>query len=465
VAVKVSGERFSARFEREARAISALNHPRICTLYDVGPNYLVMELVEGETLAERIGRAGRLPLEEVLDISLQVAEALEAAHGKGIVHRDLKPSNVQITPEGRVKVLDFGLAKTILREPSGNDARPAQATTTRGSVGGQVPGTPGYMSPEQARGKEVDRRTDVWAFGCLLYESITGQRAFHGEGKPEIIAATLDREPDWQALPPGTPRRIRELLRTCLQKDPQGRPPDMKHVRVSIEDTTRARAAKRWRVATLASVTVVLVAGAGLTAWVLRDRASIGATELLRPIPLTSYPGTQMGPSFSPDGQNVAFAWDGDKQDNFDIYVKHIGPGAPVRLTSAPAAEISPAWSPDGNSIAFLREIRSKIILSIVLIPALGGGERILGDVAWAPMSAPGQTLAWSPDGKWLAAYDCPQGQPGGLWLISVETGSRRRLTTVADAMWVDDGPAFSPDGNSLAFIRRVGGNEGSEKT
>jgi Tol biopolymer transport system component len=172
-----------------------------------------------------------------------------------------------------------------------------------------------------------------------------------------------------------------------------------------------------------------------------------------------------MGPSFSPDGQNVAFAWDGDKQDNFDIYVKHIGPGAPVRLTSAPAAEISPAWSPDGNSIAFLREIRSKIILSIVLIPALGGGERILGDVAWAPMSAPGQTLAWSPDGKWLAAYDCPQGQPGGLWLISVETGSRRRLTTVADAMWVDDGPAFSPDGNSLAFIRRVGGNEGSEKT
>ena len=214
VAIKISAEQFSERFDREARAISALNHPHICTLYDVGANYLVMELVEGETLAQRIGRAGPLPLPEALDIGRQIAEALEAAHHKGIVHRDLKPANVKITPECRVKVLDFGLAG--IGQAYRNVAQ-LKATAGLESVDGQVLGTPAYMSPEQARGETLDARTDVWAFGCVLYELLTGKRVFRGETLSGAIAAIVEREPDWSALPSGTPPQVRELLRGCLK--------------------------------------------------------------------------------------------------------------------------------------------------------------------------------------------------------------------------------------------------------
>jgi serine/threonine protein kinase len=453
VAIKTSIETFSATFDREALAISALNHPNICTLYDVGPNCLVMELVEGETLAERICRVGALPIEEALDIALHVAEALEAAHAKGIVHRDLKPANVKITPEGRVKVLDFGLAKTV------GDASHRQNSTLKttrgiGSVSGQIIGTPAYMSPEQARGKEVDARTDVWAFGCLLYELLVGTRAFSGEGNAEIVAAILARNPDWRALPGNTPAQIRDLLRGCLQKDAANRPQEIKDARIAVELAISRGVWKPTYSKTIAAVVLLLAASAAV--WFVRARQAPSAEQLVRSVPLTTYPGSQDWPSLSPDGSAVAFSWDGEKQDNLDIYVKRIGPEPPLRLTRDPAPDRAPTWAPDGSAIAFLRG-SGPGKASVVLITPSGEREHVLTKVA---VGGPNnQYLAWSPDSKWLAASDLSVEQPAGLWLLSVDTGERRRLTTVPREALQDLNLAFAPDGSALAFTRLVANN------
>ena len=205
-----------ARFRREARVLASLNHPNIAAIYGLeelhGTNYLVLEIVEGETLKDRIRQRGRLPAGEALEICRQVAEALEAAHEKGIIHRDLKPANVMVTPAGRVKVLDFGMAKAVERYEARPEASQLATVTGLETVAGQMLGTPPYMSPEQACGNNVDGRTDVWAFGCLLYELLTGTRAFRGEVLADTIHAVLEREPDWQALPAETPGKV---LGTC----------------------------------------------------------------------------------------------------------------------------------------------------------------------------------------------------------------------------------------------------------
>src|ERR1700686_4867769 len=198
VAIKVSAERFSERFEKEARAIASLNHPNVCTLHDVGPNYLVMELVEGQTLAERI-KQGAIPLDEALVMAKQIAAALGAAHEKGITHSDLKPGNIIIKPDGTVKVLDFGLAKMGGTPTAQSDNSP---TLTMGATqAGVILGTAAYMAPEQARGKEVDKRADVWAFGVVLYEMVTGKRLFRGEDLSEVLAGVIKEEPSWDKLP------------------------------------------------------------------------------------------------------------------------------------------------------------------------------------------------------------------------------------------------------------------------
>jgi serine/threonine protein kinase len=453
VAIKVSAEHFSARFEREARAISALNHPNVCTLYDIGPNFLVMELVEGETLARRIGRIGPLSLQEVLDIGLQVADALQAAHRKGIVHRDLKPANVTITPEGRVKVLDFGLAKALGSDRTEQNVPAAMAGNALGSAAGQILGTPAYMSPEQAHGEDVNAQTDIWAFGCLLYELLTGERAFPGETSSEIVAAVLEREPDWQALPAGTPAKLRRLLRQCLEKDAARRLSDIGAARAVIGDV--ARRAQKATVGQWATVIMVVLAAA-LWAWLLRSREAQPDERILA-VPLTTYVGSQDWPSFSPDGNEVAFSWDGEQEDNFDIYVKPVGPEPPRRRTNDPAADTNPVWSPDGRSIAFLRASRVGR-LSVVVMPASGGPERILGEVARVELL--NRCLAWAPDGKWLAVFDRPAMQAAGLFLLSTQTAERRRLTTgAAEGATVEKSPTFAPDGRSLAFARNVSRN------
>src|ERR1700739_1364899 len=247
VAIKVLPEAFAhdserlSRFQREAKILASLNHPNIATIYGLehsnGTHFLIMELVAGETLQDRIKREGAVPVEESLKIAVQIAEALEAAHEKGIIHRDLKPANVKVTPEGKVKVLDFGLAKAFAGDGVNEDPSNSPTLSVAATMHGVILGTAAYMSPEQARGKSVDKRTDIWAFGCVLYELITGRAAFRGETLSDTIAAVLEREPDWPALPPPTPAQIRNLLRRCLQKDSQRRLRDLGDARIEIEET------------------------------------------------------------------------------------------------------------------------------------------------------------------------------------------------------------------------------------
>src|SRR6202161_62285 len=226
VAIKVLPEAFAhdperlSRFQREAKMLAALNHPNIATIYGLeqsnGTSYLVMELVTGETLAERVKRGGAVPIEEALAISKQIAEALEAAHEKGIIHRDLKPANVKVTPEGKVKGLDFGLAKAFEGDPSSVDMSNSPTLSQAATMQGVILGTAAYMSPEQARGRAVDKRTDIWAFGCVLYELLTGKQAFHGEDTTEILASVAKSEPAFDVLPANISPSIRVLLQRCL---------------------------------------------------------------------------------------------------------------------------------------------------------------------------------------------------------------------------------------------------------
>src|ERR1051325_6205179 len=230
VALKISAERFSERFEREAHSVAAVNHPNVCTLYDVGPNYLVMELIQGPTLAERIKR-GPVPLDEVLGIARQIAEAREAAHEQGIIHRDLKPGNVMIRPDGSVKVLDFGIAKIVEAETALDAATTAEALSK-----GMVLGTPAYMSPEQVKAQPANRTADIWAFGCVLYEMLSGRRAFDGDSVAEILGHVVQTEPNWSALPAETPSEIRKLVERCLRKDSRSRLQNIGDARIEIED-------------------------------------------------------------------------------------------------------------------------------------------------------------------------------------------------------------------------------------
>jgi len=247
VAIKVLPEVFTAdperlaRFEREARVLASLNHPNIASIYGVeeadGKRFLVLELVEGETLAERLGR-GPLSLEETLEVCRQIAEGLEGAHGKGIIHRDLKPSNVKITPEGKIKILDFGLAKALHDQTSEIDISKSPTITADMTEPGVILGTAAYMSPEQATGRPVDKRADIWAFGCILFECLTGRRAFAGDTITETLGAILKEEPNWNVLPAATPWRAKDLLRRCLQKDPRQRLRDIGDARLEIEAPT-----------------------------------------------------------------------------------------------------------------------------------------------------------------------------------------------------------------------------------
>src|ERR1700688_4257896 len=224
--------------------LASLNHPNIATIHGLeqsnGTSYLVMELVSGETLQERIRRDGAVPVEEVLVIAKQIAEALEAAHEKGIIHRDLKPANVKVTPEGKVKVLDFGLAKAFAGDTSTEDMGNSPTLSMAATMQGVILGTAAYMSPEQAKGKAVDKRTDIFAFGAVLYELLTGKAAFHGEDVTDILGAVLRMEPDWSQLPEATPAAIRTLLRRCLRKDKRQRLSDATDVRIEIEDAIAA---------------------------------------------------------------------------------------------------------------------------------------------------------------------------------------------------------------------------------
>ncbi len=338
-------ERLS-RLRREARTLASLNHPNIAAIYGLEESEeadcLVMELVEGEMLR------GPLPVGTALDRACQVASALEAAHDKGIIHRDLKPTNVKVTPQGTVKVLDFGLAKAIWWPERNRDLSQLAAVKSVESVAGQIVGTPGYMSPEQARGRDVDKRTDIWAFGCLLYELLTGKRAFPGETLQDTIASVLEREPNWQALPAKTPSQVRELLRQCLQKDPACRLHNIANARRTIEKAKLGW--NRWRVAAIAAAALAMMA-IGTALWLRSTTLSLNRSQW---VPITKLPDSVVQPALSPDGRTLAFirgdsAFFGPGQ----VYVKRLPDGQPVRLTHDSMLKMSPVFSPDGARVAY----------------------------------------------------------------------------------------------------------------
>ncbi len=288
VAIKVLPEAFAkdperlARFRQEARLLASLNHPNIATIHGLeeseGVHYLVLELVEGDTLAERITQAGPVPMQDALNICRQITEALEAAHAKGVIHRDLKPANIKVTPEGRVKVLDFGLAKALWSEGSSiQDLSQLPTLTGVRTQEGRILGTPAYMSPEQVRGKVVDKQADTWAFGCVVYELLTGKGAFHAETLSDTLARVLEREPDWEMLPPSTPGQVRHLLRRCLEKDSTQRLRKIRDARIEIEEALaaprRPGLTRRQLVATAGVALVALLAvPLGLNLGGVRDR-------------------------------------------------------------------------------------------------------------------------------------------------------------------------------------------------
>ena len=481
VAIKSLSDIFPAdpsrlvRFEREAKILATLNHANIASVYGLEESewkrFLVLELVEGKTLAERL-KKGRIPLDETLEICHQIAAGLEAAHEKGIIHRDLKPSNIKRTPEGKVKILDFGLAKALESQGAGGQGSGA-GPTDNSTETGAILGTAAYMSPEQAKGRPVDKRADVWAFGCILFECLTGKRAFPGETMSETLAAVIKEEPAWDSLPRGTPEKVRDLLKRCLRKDPEHRLRDIGDAQLEIEEsrspalTPDSRSVPHHRriiaAAGIAVVSIILI----VTGWLFLSRSRLAKEAPLTIVPLITYPGTTGSPTFSPDGNDIAFSWNGEKQDNTDIYRKMIGRGQTLRLTSNPAPDSGPAWSPDGRQIAFLRDV-DRGRYGIFLLPALGGSEQKVAEISahssLSMLGAPCLSLAWSPDSRWLVTTDrnSPEqpssSQPGanpayGLHLLSVETGEKRGLTSPPPEIG-DQGASFAPDGRTLAFVR-----------
>jgi len=354
VAIKVLPPSFAAdptrlaRFEREARVLASLNHPHIAQIYglETAPTpFIVMELVAGETLAARL-ETRALPIPDALAIARQIADALDAAHERGIVHRDLKPANIALTEQGAVKVLDFGLAKAEGIDGAG-DRRLEESPTTLATSDGVLLGTARYMSPEQARGKAVDKRTDIWAFGCVLYEMLTGTRAFGGETISDSIAAILGREPDWTRLPAQTSPPVRKLLERCLQKDPRLRLRDVGDALADLGPerspaadgaTGPARTRRHlWAVPLAVGVAGGAAAAAILTA-ALAGRRAPEAPVFSRIVRLTSGPAREVSPVVSPDGKWVAYLSDAGGSGN--VWIKFVAGGEPINLTASSGLDI-----------------------------------------------------------------------------------------------------------------------------
>jgi serine/threonine protein kinase/Tol biopolymer transport system component len=457
VALKFIKAQFSHRWESEARAVAALNHPHIATLFEVGEHqgspYLAMELVQGRPLK------GPLPVKQAIEYGIQVADALAAAHAAGIVHRDLKPGNILVTEKGSVKVLDFGLAK--LAEQVGAPA----STQTAGLVG-----TPGYMAPEQIEGQPADRRSDIFAFGCILYELLSGRRAFPGATIIAALTAAATTEP--QPLE-GAPERLGELVRLCLRKAPERRLQHVDDARIMLEvlreglgsggtaatasaelapleqverrsHSPIAAAARgsrrglpRWIVATLVAFALGLSAGVGSMLWWRSSRSASPRPDLER---VTWDGNLNLYPTLSADGRLLAFASDRAGDGNLDIYVRQVGGGEPTRLTHDSGENVNPSISPDGGQIAF-RSNRGDG--GIYTVPTLGGHERLI--------AAEGADPRYSPDGKWIAYWigDAAIPMPSGrVYIVPATGGSPEPFQPSFAGRF----PMWTPDGAHILF-------------
>ncbi|HET9265060.1 MAG TPA: protein kinase [Vicinamibacterales bacterium] len=445
-----------ARFEREAQILGSLNHPHIATLYGLeesdGARFLVMELVDGGTLADRLAR-GKLSLPVALGIARQVAEALEAAHDKGIVHRDLKPANIALSGSGQVKILDFGLAKALDRHPDD------QVTALAATQTGVVLGTAGYMSPEQARGASIDKRSDIWAFGCVLYELLTGRHPFPGRTITDTIAAIVTTDPDWTALPPETPRQIRWLARRCLEKDPRRRLHDIADARIELEDAAAEPAGSDQRAATSSGpptsaaawkrdLVAWSLAGAGLLVllWSVlgtRDADATGETPPVTAavmlqdglnVSLGNPPGRL---ALSPDGSKLAIVA-ADAPDRTTLWIRPLDSRLAQPLAGTENASF-PFWSPDGRSIAFLASGKLK------KIDVAGGAPVTLADAALPSRGT------WNKDDVIL--FTPAGGSP--IYRVSASGGTPAQLTTLDAAAgdtqhWY---PSFLPDGHHFLYF------------
>jgi eukaryotic-like serine/threonine-protein kinase len=466
------------RFEQEACAVSALNHPNIVTVFGLGRagpvTFLATEFVPGRTLREELAN-GPLPPQTVVEIGLQAALALSAAHQTGIIHRDIKPENIILRPDGLIKVLDFGLAKWTEKRA---EIDVLQAVETKTSPG-LIMGTPRYMSPEQARGIPLDFQTDLFSFGSVLYEMLSGGPAMTGETPSDILAAVLVRDPvPLETLCPDGPTLLVSIINRALEKDREKRYKsadeiiaDLKTVRREMESGAYVRAGahsavcpdgtaflassrahrvhKRFWIWLVAAVGGVLAGIYGLQTLPSRE------VQPLTVAPLTTFPGNEVQPSLSPDGSQVAFAFDRGGSSNYNIYVKSIGSEQITRLTSNPADDLSPSWSPDGQNIAFLRFLSDQSAL-VMVMPSAGGAERQLAKLR-IERDETEIRVAWSPDGEWIATSD--KETPLSLMrlvLISSTTGRKRRLTYQPAAVDADLSPSFSPDGRYLAYARHL---------
>jgi serine/threonine protein kinase/Tol biopolymer transport system component len=459
VAVKILPEEFSrdadrvSRFQREAEVLASLSHPNIGGIHSLeeanGSRYLVLELVEGETLADRVAH-GPIPAEEALDIARSIGEALEAAHEKGIIHRDLKPANVKITPEGRVKVLDFGLAKVFENTPASAALSNTPTLSVAATQQGIILGTAAYMSPEQAKGKPADKRSDLWAFGCVLYEMLTGKGAFRGEDVSETLASVLKSEPDWTLLPHDVPQALRTLIHRCLAKDRRQRISEIATATFILSELNNLGASppsmavsaappSRWQRARPAAATAALAAiiiGTGM--WALRPGPSprvVAQFSFSLPKGQAFTGATRQLVATSPDGTRLAYVADSR------IYLRSIGDLEPRAIpgTETAGGLISPTFAPDGESIAYV-EVRS---YTLKRIPISGGAASTMAGQVGLPCGA-----SWGPEGVLIGST-----VPGQRGILRVSSGGGvPELIIGAGADEQACGPQMLPGGNTVLF-------------
>ena len=460
VAIKVLPDAFAAdperlaRFEREARLLASLSHPNVAAIYGLeetnGRRFLVLEYVEGETLAERLAR-GPLPVDDAVDVGRQIAAALEAAHESGVVHRDLKPGNVKLTPSGDVKVLDFGLAKggatsSVSSDPSISASPTMSHVAATGA--GVILGTAAYMSPEQARGRPLDRRTDIWSFGCVLYECLTGRQAFTGETVSDLIAVILQGEPDWKALPANTPPRLRELLHRCLTKDAKKRLRDIGEARLLLEggDVSNASGgfatipvaapARRSHTAAILAATFALTTAALAALLLGRTPEALPVQRLSLDLPPMPAPPRETPlASLSPDGTMIASSAT-DSAGTTRLWLRSLD-ALQGRLVPSTDDCAYTAWSPDGRSVAFTTQDKVK------KLDIRGGAPEVV-----CPIQSYGRGLSWGSRGT-LVFCGGPQGP---IDEVSADGGVPRVVTTLANGETAHRFPHFLPDGRHFFY-------------